>query len=156
MKFSTNSSNPAAVSSRKKSQAALEYLVTYGWAILAIVIIAAVLWYLGFFNPAQYSNPAGKECGGFSTVTCVDYTAKPPSSVTIVFGNAAGAGMRNVYANIDGTGLFCAGIVDQDGQFTCSISNLTFQSRDQLNVTISYVSAMSDLPHAETGFVRAE
>lgn len=34
----------------KKGQAATEFLMTYGWAILAIVIVAAVLWNMGVFK----------------------------------------------------------------------------------------------------------
>ena len=34
----------------KKGQAATEFLMTYGWAILAIVIVAAVLWNMGIFK----------------------------------------------------------------------------------------------------------
>src|SRR3989344_4619139 len=38
---------------RKRGQAAMEFLMTYGWALLAIVIIGGLLWvYIG-----------GKECG---------------------------------------------------------------------------------------------
>lgn len=31
---------------RRKGQAAMEFLMTYGWAILAAVIVVGVLWYL--------------------------------------------------------------------------------------------------------------
>ncbi|MCX6777790.1 MAG: hypothetical protein NT157_02800, partial [Candidatus Micrarchaeota archaeon] len=34
----------------RKGQAAMEYLMTYGWAILVIVIVLAALLYLGVFN----------------------------------------------------------------------------------------------------------
>ncbi|VVB66360.1 Uncharacterised protein [Candidatus Gugararchaeum adminiculabundum] len=36
---------------RKKGQAAMEYLMTYGWAILVIIIILAALLYLGILGP---------------------------------------------------------------------------------------------------------
>ena len=36
-----------------RSQSALEYMMTYGWAILVIVIVAAVLYSLGIFSPAS-------------------------------------------------------------------------------------------------------
>ncbi len=35
----------------KKAQGALEYLMTYGWALLIIVIIAGALYTLDIFNP---------------------------------------------------------------------------------------------------------
>ena len=36
-----------------KAQAAEEYLMTYGWAILIVIIILAVLWAVGVFSPTQ-------------------------------------------------------------------------------------------------------
>ncbi len=42
--------------SRQKSQSALEYMMTYGWAILIIVIVAGVLYSLGIFNPSASSS----------------------------------------------------------------------------------------------------
>ena len=36
-----------------KSQSALEYMMTYGWAILIIVMVAAVLYSMGIFSPSS-------------------------------------------------------------------------------------------------------
>jgi uncharacterized protein (UPF0333 family) len=38
----------------KKGQAAMEFLMTYGWAILAAVIVIGVLAYFGVFSPGKY------------------------------------------------------------------------------------------------------
>ncbi len=46
-----------------KSQSALEYLMTYGWAILIIVIVAGVLYSFGIFSP---SSSASTTITGFS------------------------------------------------------------------------------------------
>jgi len=35
----------------KRGQGAMEYLMTYGWAILVVMIVGVVLWQLGIFNP---------------------------------------------------------------------------------------------------------
>ena len=35
----------------KKSQAALEFIMTYGWAILAVIIAIAALSYFGVLKP---------------------------------------------------------------------------------------------------------
>jgi len=40
----------------KKSQEAIEFLMTYGWAILAGVIAIAVLIYFGVFSPNNYDS----------------------------------------------------------------------------------------------------
>jgi hypothetical protein len=47
----------------RKSQSALEYMMTYGWAILIIVIVAGVLYSLGIFSP---SSSTGTTITGFS------------------------------------------------------------------------------------------
>lgn len=39
---------------RKKGQAAMEFLMTYGWAILAAIIAIGVLAYFGVFSPGKY------------------------------------------------------------------------------------------------------
>jgi len=38
----------------KRSQAAMEFLMTYGWAIMAAVIAIGVLAYFGVFSPGKY------------------------------------------------------------------------------------------------------
>ena len=49
----------------KKGQSALEYLMTYGWAILIIIIVGGVLYYYGVFSPGKL---VGKSKVGFSDV----------------------------------------------------------------------------------------
>ncbi len=47
----------------KKGQSALEYLMTYGWALLIIVVVGAALYALGVLNPATYQQ---KTCTGMT------------------------------------------------------------------------------------------
>jgi len=49
----------------KKGQAALDFLMTYGWAIALVVIVAAALFALGVFD---VSNFVGTKAAGFSGV----------------------------------------------------------------------------------------
>jgi hypothetical protein len=39
----------------KKGQGAFEYMMSYGWAVLVIVVLAVVLWNLGVFSPSSAS-----------------------------------------------------------------------------------------------------
>jgi len=48
-----------------KAQAAMEYLMTYGWAILIVIIVAAALYMLGIFNPATWT---GTRVTGFANI----------------------------------------------------------------------------------------
>jgi len=51
-----------------KGQTALEYLITYGWAILVILVVLAVLWYYGVFNPAKWSGESVSEGSALKVV----------------------------------------------------------------------------------------
>jgi len=53
----------------RKGQAAMEYLMTYGWAIVALVIVIAALMATGAFNPSyliaeECSLQPDLSCGG--------------------------------------------------------------------------------------------
>ncbi|MBU1203525.1 MAG: hypothetical protein KKG60_00470 [Nanoarchaeota archaeon] len=39
----------------RKSQSAMEFLMTYGWALMIILIVLATLFYLGVFSPKTVS-----------------------------------------------------------------------------------------------------
>jgi hypothetical protein len=49
----------------RKAQAAMEYLMTYGWAILIVIIVAAALYSLGIFNPSTWT---GSRATGFTNI----------------------------------------------------------------------------------------
>lgn len=55
--------------SKRRGQAALEYLVTYGWALAVIVIAVGVLSYFGFLNPNKYIQDS---CEFGEQLKCVD------------------------------------------------------------------------------------
>ena len=38
----------------RKSQAALEFLMTYGWAVLVVLVVIGVLAYFGVLNPCRF------------------------------------------------------------------------------------------------------
>lgn len=39
-----------------KAQSAVEYLTTYGWAIMIIAIVLSVIFYFGVFSPGRFIN----------------------------------------------------------------------------------------------------
>ncbi len=43
---------------RSKLQSAMEYLMTYGWAILVIAVVLGVLYSLGIFSPSNFAPKA--------------------------------------------------------------------------------------------------
>jgi len=60
--------------SARKGQAAMEYLMTYGWAILVIVIVLAVLW---FYLPRLLSMATPAGCVFASGFDC----SEPPPTI---------------------------------------------------------------------------
>ena len=64
LKFFTIGSN------QKRAQAALEFLTTYGWAFLVILIMIGTLAYFGILNPGKYLP---NRCTMGSEVLCEDY-----------------------------------------------------------------------------------
>jgi hypothetical protein len=92
---------------RKKGQAALEYLMTYGWAILIIAIVAAALYATGILNPATW---VGTKATGFSTI-----------GVNTWAYDAATGGLDVTYQNNAGQRVILTGIDYDDG--TLNVTN---------------------------------
>src|SRR5208282_2213258 len=67
--------------SQKKLQSAMEYLMTYGWAILIIAVVLGALFGLGFFNSVNLAPKVGPGA-------CQVY--RPNGPVTTTFINLEG------------------------------------------------------------------
>ena len=62
----------------KKSQAALEFLTTYAWAFLVILIMIGALAYFGILNP---SNLLPERCNFGTEIGCDDFKLDATGSV---------------------------------------------------------------------------
>jgi hypothetical protein len=71
----------------KKGQAAMEFLMTYGWAILAAVIAIAVLAYFGVFSPSRLVPAA---CTVNAPLGCDEHKIEDSTGVTFMLRNGAG------------------------------------------------------------------
>ena len=71
-----------------KAQAAIEYLVTYSWAILGVIVIIALLFYLGVFNPAIFVA-GGNDVYGFATFGVDSFKLTPGGNLTLYLVNNA-------------------------------------------------------------------
>ena len=85
----------------KKGQGAFEYMMSYGWAVLVIVVLAVVLWNLGVFNPSSASTATG-----FSAIRPVAWSFQgtglgAPNSIYFTYSKVA-------FANIAGIDLTVA------------------------------------------------
>ena len=66
-----------------KLQSAMEYLMTYGWALLIIVVVLAVLFYLGVFS---IGAPIGSICNPYADYLCQNPVLSSSGNLTVNFG----------------------------------------------------------------------
>ena len=69
-----------------KAQAALEFLMTYGWAILVVLVAVGALAYFGVLSPDKFL-PA--KCTLQSGIVCLDHKATA-TSLQVVMQNSLG------------------------------------------------------------------
>ena len=98
-----------------KGQTAIEYLMTYGWAILIILIVAGVLAYYGIFAPGSFLGPSSK---GFVQVAVLSpWKFDKDGALSLQVENRVGQDINitNIYAGIGTAGAttLCSG-----GDFT--------------------------------------
>ena len=75
------------ISSRsKKAQAAMEFLMTYGWAILVVLAAIAALAYFGVLSPEKFLP---EKCILQPGIACVSHKVEP-TKVTLVISNGLG------------------------------------------------------------------
>ena len=75
----------------KKAQAAMEFLVTYGWAILGVLVVIGALTYFGFFNTQKYTNDM---CSLGDQLTCEEYKADTEGNVYVNVRNNFGVSIN--------------------------------------------------------------
>lgn len=142
----------------KKAQTALEYLMTYGWAILIIIIVGAALYALGVFSPGTFT---GKRSTGFSTFQMVDFKVDTDANLTLVFGNRLGKTItiNNITATYKGnkcyidSGFTLAPNVQNSKTLICQPSWGAFSSKSSytIDVDFNYTDPDSGLWHFDSG-----
>ncbi len=92
---------------RRRAQAAMEFLMTYGWAILVVLVVIGALAYFGVLSP---STLLPEKCTFPVSLTCSDHSVSA-TGITLVLLNGAGRDMlvRSVSATSDALvgGLAC-------------------------------------------------
>jgi hypothetical protein len=76
-----------------KAQSAMEYLMTYGWAILVIAIVLAALFSLGVFNG---SNLTGTSCVASTGYLCQSPRLTSNGVLSLTFGQETGATIYDI------------------------------------------------------------
>jgi hypothetical protein len=112
----------------KKAQAATEFLMTYGWAILVVGIAIAALAYFGVLSPSRFLP---NKCTLPSGIACIDHKVDA-TTVTLILQNSLGYTI-----NVTGINLTDAG---------CANSSLAtqLQNGDQATFTIACTSTSGE------------
>ncbi len=106
---------------KRKGQGAMEYLMTYGWAILVVMIVGVVLWQLGIFGPSSTVNTAR----GFSKVK--------PLEPSIKYSTAGGL----TFTVVNGAGATVTGVNITSGSCTVANQNTVIAAGDTYQVSIA-------------------
>ncbi len=70
-----------------KGQAAIEYLMTYGWAVLILVSVLGLLYSMGVLNPQSYAQ---EECIFQPSLRCDSLSLDPNGNVKVSLINGMG------------------------------------------------------------------
>ncbi len=139
-----------------KSQSALEYLVTYGWALLVIAAVIVIMYSLGIFTPAQ--NVAATITGftGMGHVSAICYgngvlrLALGNSQSQLIEITGISVELQNgTVANANpSTTINSEPFIPTSGSYSFSVPNACppANSRYSLSVTVSYSEPETQFP----------
>jgi hypothetical protein len=88
-----------------KAQSAMEYLMTYGWAILIIAVVLGALFSLGIFG----ANTASTACIAGPGYLCTSLVLNAAGNLSFTFGQSTGSTIYNI-------GMGCAAVTTSTGQ----------------------------------------
>jgi hypothetical protein len=142
---------------KRSGQAAMEYLATYGWAVLIVVVIGAVIWQSGILSLGKNVAP-GKS--GFSQIRPVDWVAKitgPTVNVDITVINDASTKLRLTGASspeCTGTPAYAVDLLP--GQtYLVTITGCSFAGNVgdyfRMEATLTYQNPSSGISHSSVG-----
>ena len=143
----------------KKGQAALEFIMTYGWAILVVLIAISTLAYFGVLSPGSFLP---SKCTLQSGLACTDFTVTA-TKINIRLANSLGQDMYQVNLSISKCGNTGVGVVpgvniingdSRNFNITCTPA-LTGKSYSG-DVNVSWISVESGLVHKNSGVLTSK
>ena len=142
---------------QRKGQAAMEFLMTYGWAILAAIIVIGVLAI--YFRPSTLQTEQLLITAPFATVGAV----VEATQIQIEFRNNAGETLSTTSGTLSVNSPSGAGCADATGTGqllgsatqTLTFASCNFTAGDSVNadVTVSYTRPDSALELQATGSI---
>lgn len=142
----------------KKAQAAMEFLMTYGWAILVVLIAIGALAYFGVLSPDRFL-PEKCAISTGSGLFCDDFSIDDETNVRINLHNILTediTGVTITLTNAGGGDGICtnAGAVDVTADNTTIVPlvcNPTLSEKIKADLTIAYTSG--GFPKTTTGSI---
>ncbi|MBI2143863.1 hypothetical protein HYU17_01775 [Candidatus Woesearchaeota archaeon] len=125
----------------KKGQAAMEFLMTYGWAILVVLVVIGALAYFGVLNPQQFLPT---KCQLPVGLACTDYAIGLSASQTqLVLSNGLGTDIK----------LTSLAISSDTALFQCNATGTTVAKvltagQDYKHIFVTDAAARNDLAGA--------
>lgn len=152
----------------KKGQAAMEFLMTYGWAILVVIAAIAALAYFGVLDPARLlpercQFPAGMDCIDKASITStgVTFALRNNLGFPITVSGASStacSGAATFAVGASNTTFTSAATVPNNEVLKVNIAcTLTSGNKfDANDVVVSYTNTESGLTNQASGSIRGK
>jgi hypothetical protein len=131
----------------------MEFLMTYGWAILVVLVAIGALAYFGVLNPSRFLPSS---CTLVPGLSCEESKATS-TGATLIVRNGMGSDVTMTSITLTGTGISGCSLdtdtVTDGSTQTFDITGCTFPpgSRLKADITMNYTVGGSQLSHTATG-----
>jgi hypothetical protein len=142
--------------SGRKSQAAMEFLMTYGWAILVVLAAIAALAYFGVLSPSKFL-PESCTLSPTSGMACMDFRIESSTAYLLLM-NSGGRDLTINNVTVGScTNSFSVDMPDGSSQLFnitgCSFG--TVGQKVKADVVISYTDRLSYFTKSTSGTLTA-
>src|SRR3989344_9344575 len=143
---------------QKKGQAAMEFLMTYGWALLVVLIAIGALAFFGVLNPSKFLPNSCSLAPGFA---CNDFKAAGSTdTITLIVQNGLGDNLNTVSMVLNNSNPSCDGTflgassINDGGSSTYTLAcgtDLTAGTKLKGDLQINYIAGTNNLSHSKVG-----
>ena len=160
----------------KKAQAAMEFLMTYGWALLVVLIVIGALAYIGVTGSSTFSGdqctfPPGLICSSFKVDASGDASSGATTlgagneDIMVILQNGLGQSISNAIISVSdatiGSSSTCAAVTVEPASLstwgegvaqTFTINcNAAFATGDKFRATINLDYMAGGVTHTKVG-----
>ena len=139
----------------KKAQAALEFLMTYGWALIAITIVVGAIYLAFDINP---KDRIPDSCSFGDSFYCKDFTISKAGVLTMNFKNTVGVPLTVKSITCVANGLTVNSAVsvpvDSGGEFqlSCDLGKVLID-KTKFSVSVLFYKQGMSFPSTSDGLV---